>query len=176
MSKEELYKNIDALKPIEKVIEEAGEAIKDSQRTTSDNDEIKEALAAAGGISAGAGVGFAGLYFGGVTGLSAAGISSGLAAAGGLVGGGMAAGVAVLAAPAAILGIGAYAYVSHRNKNKLREKKELLLQEAMRKQSAIISAIRQETEANRERADYLTKLNTLLQAAIRDLKSDLRED
>ena len=40
----------------------------------------------------------------GLFGLSAAGITSGLAAAGALVGGGMVAGIAVLAAPAVILG------------------------------------------------------------------------
>ncbi|EHR6713955.1 hypothetical protein HJ030_21120 [Vibrio parahaemolyticus] len=173
MSKDLIYKNVDSLKPIENILEEAGKAIQDKYRTTSDNDEIKEVLAAAGGISAGAGVGFAGLYFGGVTGLSAAGISSGLAAAGGLVGGGMAAGVAVLAAPAAIIGVGAYAFVSKRNKKRLIEKKQMLLQEALRKQNAIIGELRKESTANRERADYLTKLNVLLQAAVQDLKADL---
>jgi len=116
----------------------------------------------------------AGLYFGGVTGLSAAGITSGLAAAGGLVGGGMAAGVAVLAAPAVLLGVGAYAVVSQRNKRKLKEKKEMLLQEAMKKQNAIISELRKSSDDNKARADYLTKLNTILQSIIIDLEGDLK--
>lgn len=174
MSKEVIYKNIEALTPVEKVLNEVDKALGDQNRTDSDNDEIKEVLATAGGVAAGAGIGFAGLYFGGVTGLSAAGITSGLAAAGGLIGGGMAAGVAVLAAPAVILGIGSYAFVSQRNKRKLKEKKELLLQEAMKKQNAIISELRKSSDDNKARADYLTKLNTLLQSIIIDLEGDLK--
>lgn len=174
MSKEAIYKNLEALAPVEKVLNEVDKALGDKNRTDTDNDEIKEVLAAAGGVSAGAGIGFAGLYFGGVTGLSAAGITSGLAAAGGLVGGGMAAGVAVLAAPAVLLGVGAYAFVSQRNKRKLKEKKEMLLQEAMKKQNAIISELRSNLNKTKERADYLSRLNILLQSIISDLESDLK--
>lgn len=174
MSKEAIYKNLESLAPVEKVLGEVDKALNNKDRTDTDSDDIKEVLAAAGGVSAGAGIGFAGLYFGGVTGLSAAGITSGLAAAGGLVGGGMAAGVAVLAAPAVLLGVGAYAFVSQRNKRKLKEKKEMLLQEAMKKQNAIISELRKSSDDNKARADYLTKLNTLLQSIIIDLEGDLK--
>jgi uncharacterized protein HemX len=174
MSKEAIYKNLESLAPVEKVLGEVDKALNDKDRTDTDSDDIKEVLAAAGGVGAGAGIGFAGLYFGGVTGLSAAGITSGLAAAGGLVGGGMAAGVAVLAAPAVLLGVGAYAFVSQRNKRKLKEKKEMLLQEAMKKQNAIISELRKSSDDNKARADYLSKLNTLLQSIIIDLEGDLK--
>lgn len=172
MSKEAIYKNLESLAPVVKVLGEVDKALNDKERIDSDSDDIKEVLA--GGVGAGAGIGFAGLYFGGVTGLSAAGITSGLAAAGGLVGGGMAAGVAVLAAPAVLLGVGAYAFVSQRNKRKLKEKKEMLLQEAMKKQNAIISELRKSSDDNKARADYLTKLNTLLQSIIIDLEGDLK--
>ena len=174
MSKEAIYKNLEALAPVEKVLNEVNQALGDQNRSDSDNEEIKEVLAAAGGIGTGAGIGFAGLYFGGMTGLSAAGITSGLAAAGSIIGGGMAAGVAVLAAPAALLGVGAYAFVSQRNKRKLKEKKEMLLQEAMKKQNAIISELRKASDENNARADYLTKLNILLQSIINDLEGDLK--
>ena len=55
---------------------------------------------------------------GSVAGLSAAGITSGLATAGGLVGGGMVAGVGVLAAPVAILGIVGYSIFKHQKVKK----------------------------------------------------------
>lgn len=70
------------------------------------------------GAALGAGVGGAGafgaLFLAGTTGLSAAGITSGLAAAGALVGGGMVAGIGVLAAPVAVLGIAGYALAKKR--------------------------------------------------------------
>jgi hypothetical protein len=66
----------------------------------------------------GAGVGGTGSFFAlsalGTAGLSAPGITSGLAAAGSLVGGGMVAGIGVLAAPIALLGVGGYAIAKKR--------------------------------------------------------------
>lgn len=175
MSQEKvIYKSIDLLRPIEKLIDEASIAVADKNRLLSDDSQINEALVAAGGMSAGGAIGFAGLYFGGsVVGLSAAGITSGLAAAGSLVGGGMTAGIAVLAAPAVILGIGGYALIAKRNKKKLLEKKEMLLQEIQRKHNAIIFELDRTSRENKERIEYLTRLNTLLQAAIYDIKNDL---
>ena len=86
--------------------------------TDLDNDVpgIKEGLAAALGAGTGAIGSFSALFLGGVTGLSAAGITSGLAAAGSLIGGGMAAGVGVLAAPIALLGIVGYS-IAKKKKN-----------------------------------------------------------
>uniref|UniRef100_UPI001F154FF2 hypothetical protein n=2 Tax=Enterobacterales TaxID=91347 RepID=UPI001F154FF2 len=60
------------------------------------------------------------LYTLGTTGVSAAGITSGLATAGSIVGGGMVAGIGILAAPVAVLGIGGYAIVKHRKNGKLK--------------------------------------------------------
>lgn len=81
---------------------------------------VAEAAGAAVGSTLGGAASFTALYFGGsVAGLSAAGITSGLATAGALVGGGMAAGVGVLAAPVAILGIAGYAIAKKRKKAKL---------------------------------------------------------
>lgn len=150
MSKELIYKNIDALKPIEKLVVEASSAITDPSRLKSDDAQMNEALVAAGGIGVGGTIGFAALYYGGVAGLSAAGITSGLAAAGALVGGGMTAGIAVIAAPAVLLGIGGYAWVSKRNKRKLLEKKEMLMQEIQRKQNALIDALKKTDRHKKE--------------------------
>lgn len=75
-----------------------------------DYPDVVEGLSALLGSGTGAAGSLAGLYFlGSVTGLSAAGITSGLAAAGAIVGGGMLAGIGVLAAPVAILGVAGYA-------------------------------------------------------------------
>lgn len=80
---------------------------------------ITEGMATALASGVGAAGSLAALYGLGVTGLSAAGITSGLAAAGSLVGGGMVAGIGVLAAPIAVLGIGAYAVVKKRKNARL---------------------------------------------------------
>lgn len=81
---------------------------------------ITEGLATALGASAGgAGSLFALSTFGTVAGLSAPGITSGLAAAGALVGGGMVAGIGVLAAPVAVLGVAGYAVAKRRKSAKL---------------------------------------------------------
>lgn len=173
MAAEPIYKNNDALNPVEKLINEAASAVSDKKRTDSDDKDIHEALALAGGVGVGGAIGYAALYYAGVTGLSAAGITSALAVAGTIVGGGMAAGIAVLSAPAVLLGVGAYAFTAQRNKKRLIEKKEKLLQEVLRKHNAIIEELKRTSNENKERLEYLAKLNILLQAAINDLQSDL---
>lgn len=64
--------------------------------------------------------------------------------------------------------------LASRAKNrKLKEAKELCYKEAIKKQNAIIKALQNESRRDKERIDYLTSLNNLLKAAIRDLKYDL---
>lgn len=167
------FQSQEALKAVQSVIDDADAALHDKSRRMQDS-PIGEALAGAVGVGVGAGVGFAGLYLGGsVAGLSAAGITSGLAAAGGLLGGGMVAGIAVLAAPAVILGGAGVGIASHIKNKKLREAKELIYKNAIHKQTAILKALREESYADKERIDYLNRLNILLQAAIADLRHDL---
>ena len=167
------FQSQDALKTVQAVIDDADKALKDKSRRMEDS-PIGEAIAGAVGVGVGAGIGFAGLYLGGsVVGLSAAGITSGLAAAGSLIGGGMVAGIAVLAAPAVILGGLGIGVASKIQSQKLRETKELLYKNALEKQSAIIEALKKESDADKERIDYLSGLNVLLQAAIKDLQHDL---
>lgn len=102
---------------------------------------VTEGMSTALGSTAGAAGSLAALYFLGTTGLSAAGITSGLAAAGAIVGGGMVAGIGVLAAPVAALGVTGYAIAKkYKNSklatalglaiNKLYEIQERLLQNA----------------------------------------------
>jgi len=110
-----------------------------------------------------------------MVGLSAAGITSGLAAAGAIVGGGMVAGVFVLAAPVAALAAGGVGLASHLKNKQLRQEKERLYKEVLKRHEAIIQALKTEANAAQERLDYLQSLNILLQQAIKDLKHDLGE-
>ena len=101
----------------DEVREEMKEAIDELRR---DEPKVVDAAAAAVGSALGGAASFTALYFGGsVVGLSAAGMTSGLATAGMVVGGGMAAGVGVLAAPVAILGIIGYGIAKKRRNAKL---------------------------------------------------------
>lgn len=171
--KEMKFQSVEALQNVVNVINEASEALKDTSRTIRES-AIPEVLAGALGAGIGGIGSFAALYgLGSVVGLSAAGITSGLATAGALVGGGMVAGVFVLAAPVALLAAGGVGVAANLKNKQLRQEKERLYQEAVKKQNAIINALRSERNADKERIDYLTSLNTLLQQAIKDLKHDL---
>ena len=57
--------------------------------------------------------------------------------------------------------------------NLLRQEKERLYKEALKKHEAIIKALKAEADAGKERLDYLQSLNILLQQAVKDLKKDL---
>lgn len=172
MAPRPVYRNLDALVPVEKALAEADAGLGDPQRTV-ETSAMPEVLGAALGAGVGGTVGFGALYLLGTTGLSAVGITTGLAAAGGIVGGGMAAGVFVLGAPVALLGVGGLAIMARHNRKKLAEKKELLLQEAMRKRDAILTRLQDEANANAERLEYLTALNVTLQGIVKDLQADL---
>ncbi|MDR1953721.1 MAG: hypothetical protein LBQ21_04500 [Clostridiales Family XIII bacterium] len=173
MTKQTNFKSMDSLDPIIKVVNEAEDALNNKARVIADS-AIPEVLAGAAGAVAGGAISFVALInFGSVVGLSAAGITSGLAAAGGIVGGGMVAGIAVLAAPVAILGAGAVGITAAVKHKKLIQKKEALLKAAVAKYYAIVRELKNEVGMTKERAEYLNALNVLLQAAIRDLKADL---
>ena len=169
------FSSLDSLKPVESVINEAAEAVKDEKRTI-DTSSIPEVLAGAIGAGAGAGIGFLALYGAGIVGLSAAGITSGLAAAGAIVGGGMAAGVFVLAAPAVLLAAGGVGIAAHLKNKKLSQQKELLYKEALLKLNAIIDELNSDAEKSKERMDYLQSLNILLNKAVKDLAKDLNRN
>ena len=173
MNKKELnFKNQESLVPVEKVINEANEFLNDKNRAISDS-SISDVLAGAVGVGIGGVTGFAALYFGGTVGLSAAGITSGLAAAGALVGGGMVAGIAVLAAPAVILGGAALKVTADKKRKQLQNKKEELYNMAIAKQTMILEELQSNLGASEERIKALTALNILLQNAIKDLGEDL---
>ena len=55
----------------------------------------------------------------------------------------------------------------------MKQEKERLYQEALRQHEAIIKALKEEVDADKERLDYLKSLNILLQRAVEDLQHDL---
>ena len=172
MSENIVFPSVDSLQQVVNVINEAAAAVNDKTRTIRES-AIPEVLAGALGASIGGVGSFAALYGMGVVGLSAAGITSGLAAAGGIVGGGMVAGVFVLAAPVALFAVGGVLLASDLKNKQLKQEKERLYKEALKKHEGIISALKAEVDADKERLDYLQSLNILLTQAIKDLKSDL---
>jgi hypothetical protein len=89
------------------------------QQLEKDYPGITEGLSTAVGAGLGGAGSLAALSALGTSGLSAAGITSGLATAGSIVGGGMVAGIGVLAAPVAILGVTGYAIAKKRKSAKL---------------------------------------------------------
>ena len=166
------FQSVDSMQSVVNVVNEAAVALNDKNRTIKES-AIPEVLAGALGAGIGGVGSFAALYGLGVVGLSAAGITSGLATAGAIVGGGMVAGVFVLAAPVAGLAAAGVGVVSHLKNKQLRQEKERLYKEALKKQEAIIKAMKAEADADKERMDYLQSLNILLQQAIKDLRHDL---
>lgn len=170
--KEMIFQSVESLQQVVNVVNEASFALKDKSRTIRES-SIPEVLAGALGAGIGGVGSFAALYGLGVVGLSAAGITSGLATAGAIVGGGMVAGVFVLAVPVAALAAGGVGVAAHLKNKQLRQEKERLYTEALKKHEAIIRALKEEADADKERLDYLQSLNILLTQAIKDLKQDL---
>ena len=170
--KDMIYKNIESLQPIVNIVNEAANAINDKTRTISES-AIPEVLIGALGAGIGGVVSFTALYGLGTVGLSAAGITSGLATAGGIIGVGMVAGIFVLAAPIAGLAATGVGVTIHIKNKQLKQEKERLYQEALRKHQAIIQSLKEETDADQKRLDYLQSLNIMLTKAIKDLRKDL---
>lgn len=170
--KDMIFQSVDSLQQVVNVLNEAAAALNDSARTICES-AMPEVLAGALGAGIGGVGSFAALYGLGVFGLSAAGITSGLATAGAIVGGGMVAGVFVLAAPVAFLAAGGVGLASHLKNKQLRQEKERLYKEVLKKHDAIITALKNEVDASKERLDYLQSLNILLRQAIKDLQQDL---
>lgn len=166
------FDSMESLQSVVHIVNEANLSILDPNRIIADS-PLKDVLAMGLGAGLGGVVSYGALYGLGTVGLSAAGITSGLAAAGALVGGGMVAGFFVLAAPVAILAGGGLAIANILNQQHLQQEKKRLYKVALQKHQAIIEALKTENKENKERIDYLTSLNILLQKVIEELKEDL---
>lgn len=173
------FPSADSLQHVVNVVNEASIALNDKARTIKES-AIPEVLAGALGAGVGGVISFTALYGLGTVGLSAIGISSGLATAGGtvsaIIGGAlspMVAGIFVLALPVAGLAAGGVGIAAHLKNKQLRQEKERLYKVALQKHEAVIQALKEEQNAEKDRLDYLHSLNILLQKAIKDLKKDL---
>lgn len=107
----------------EKIQQMKAEALKDMGEAIDelrpDFPKVADGAAAAVGSALGGAASYTALYIGGTTGLSAVGITSGLATAGSVVRGGMVAGIGLLAAPVAVLGVAGYAIAKKRRNARL---------------------------------------------------------
>ncbi|MDW8705250.1 ADP-ribosylglycohydrolase family protein [Streptococcus suis] len=166
------FDSMESLQSVVHIVNEADLSILDPNRIIADS-PLKDVLAMGLGAGLGGVVSYGALYGLGTVGLSAAGITSGLAAAGALVGGGMVAGLFVLAAPVAILAGGGLTIANILTQQHLQQEKKRLYKVALQKHQAIIEALKSENQENKERIDYLTSLNILLQKAIEELKEDI---
>ena len=120
---------------------------------------VTEGLGALIGSTGGGAVSLAALSTLGISGLSAAGITTGLATAGSIIGGGMVAGIGVLAAPIALLGLGGYALAKKRKKARMLS----ALNVAIEKLYAIQKRLKDNAEHFREELGALTSLVEALQ-------------
>ena len=163
------FQSQDALKQLQAIIDEADAALNDKSRRMKDS-PIQEVIAGAVGARAG----LSGLYLGGsVAGLGAVGVTSGVAVTSGVIGGGIVAGLATIVAPAAIVCGGALCAVAHRKNKKLRDSKMLMYKNMIAKQTAIITELKDEADADKERIEYLIGVNNSLQSCIEGLQHDL---
>ena len=98
-------------------------------------------------------------------------------AVGKVFGGGKGTGAFVLAAPvAALITSEVVTYIDDKQKKQVQAEKERLQKEAMRKQEAVIQALKQEAQISRERQDYLENLNKQLQEALEDFQREAVQD
>ena len=167
-----VFKSADSLQQVVNVVNESAIALNDKKRTIKES-PLSEVLFGALGAGVGGVGSFAALYGLGTVGLSAPGITSALAAAGHLVGGGMAAGIFVLAVPVALLAGGGVALGAFLKNKQVRQERVRLYKEALAKHQAIIEELKKESQASKERIEYLQSLNILLTQAIKDLKHDM---
>lgn len=115
---------------------------------------VTEGLGTLIGSTTGGAISLAALSTLGISGLSAAGITTGLATAGSIIGGGMVAGIGVLAAPIALLGLGGFALAKKRKKARMLS----ALNVAIEKLYAIQTRLKNNAERFREELGALTSL------------------
>ena len=72
------------------------------------------------------------------------------------------------------LGAAIWAWKGRRHKDRLRQRKEALIIEAVRVRDAVVSELQEKTCKAQERIDALTKVNAALQGAIIKLEQDIK--
>ncbi len=172
--RELVYKNMASLNAIKKIINETNSTLEDPNQLEFSND-LKEIMGGSLGGVLGIGIGGFTIVAAG-TGSKVMLVTSGLAAVGGMVGGGMMTGMAVAAAPAAILGAGGAYLYSLRNKERLIQEKQRLVNEIDRKQVLLVKALKDKVNQQEERLAHLEDFQTLLRNSKKSLMDDLTID
>lgn len=139
------------LKEVYAYIDEAELAVKDKSRTMGDSD-IASAIAKGAATS--------GLVAGGVATASTIGMLTPLAP------------IVLIGITGGIIG---RLIKKKSEKEKMQKAKELAYKEAIAKQNALIKALKEETNADKERIEYLVGLNQLLQEKIFELQKELEQ-
>ena len=87
----------------------------------------------------------------------------------------MVAGIGVLAAPALILGGGAYAVASKIKQKKLIQEKEMLIQRIILIHDRMMLKLEQDKDATEERLNHLKLIIDMLMGVKKDMESDLND-
>ncbi len=160
------YETLEDLKRAEEEIKEVDQLIEQESNAT-----IKAAIQETAVAMGAGGVGIAGggvaLYFAGVVGFSAAGITSGLAAIGAIVGGGMLAGAAVLAAAPFVLAGGGYLATRYYRQRKFNKARDELRQHAVARRDFLKKLIADNADQAEKLSEYrmhLTRLTNMIEA------------
>ena len=145
------FKDEESLQSVRMILDDSNLALNDRSRTINDS-PLKTALLAVGsGTSFAASVGLI---------IGASGIvGAGLIPVVGPI-------VAVTAATTALI-------LKKKKAKELSQTKSILYRDAIAKQNAIIRALKEESAADKERIEYLDRLNEALKKAIVELKQDL---
>jgi hypothetical protein len=166
--KKKTYPTRQSLEPVRSAISDAFDLFDENFQKSWSIGLAPSAVGIAGGV-AGAAVGKGTLVIGAVSGThGAAALASGLAFAGTVIGGGMAAGIAVVAAPVAIVGGGAYLWARTKQQSRLDQEKQALLEVATTKLAAIGKHSWPKTLE-----DHVRRVEARLEDAISYLKNDL---
>lgn len=157
---------------IQQVKDEAHESMKETlDELRRDEPKVVDTAAAAVGSTLGGAASFTALYFGGsVPGRSAAEITAGLAA--GAIVGGMMAGVGVLAAPVAVLGVVGYAIAKKRRNAKQEAARNAKQEAALRRAIEKLYAIQERLMTN---AEYIREVLAENEAYITELEKYITE-
>ena len=156
------YKTLEDLQQGEQELQEVDRPIQQEQDET-----IKAALQETAVALGAGGMGIVGggvaLYFAGVAGFSAVGLTSGLAAIGAVVGGGMLAGAAVIAAGPLVLAGGGFLAAKIYRQRKFNEGRTQLRQHAVARRDFLAKLIADNEENAEKLAEYRMHLGRLTQ-------------
>lgn len=156
------YETIEDLKLIEAELADTDRLL-DQESDQSVRGAIASTAVALGAGGAGIAGGGAALFFAGVTGFSAVGITSGLAAIGSIVGGGMLAGLGLLAAGPVLLAGGGFLIARHLKVKNFREARDKLRASAMTRRDFLRNLVDKNQDLGDRLAEYKVHLNRLTQ-------------